>query len=239
MRLKKPHINMDAGEGITGEYELYPFVNALNVTCGGHYGDKRTIFETLNHAIPYEIELGAHPSYPDKENFGRVSLELSSEELAASIVDQIDCFARVVEDLGTTWTHIKPHGALYNDLAKNASLAEVFLNAIASYKEKTLYLQESSIIALKAEEHGFKVAHEYFIDRNYLAIDRLVPRSKENALISDPKQALDHLHSMADKKSLRLLDGTEVSIEPHTFCIHSDHQATPQIVAEITKAYGV
>jgi len=230
---------MDAGEGITGEYELYPFVNALNVACGGHYGDKRTIFETLNHAIPYEIELGAHPSYPDKENFGRVSLELSSEELAASIVDQIDCFARVVEDLGTTWTHIKPHGALYNDLAKNASLAEVFLNAIASYKEKTLYLQESSIIALKAEEHGFKVAHEYFIDRNYLAIDRLVPRSKENALISDPKQALDHLHSMADKKSLRLLDGTEVSIEPHTFCIHSDHQATPQIVAEITKAYGV
>ena len=230
---------MDAGEGVTGEYELYPFVNALNVACGGHYGDKRTIFETLNHAIPYEIELGAHPSYPDKENFGRVSLELSSEELAASIVDQIDCFARVVEDLGTTWTHIKPHGALYNDLAKNASLAEVFLNAIASYKEKTLYLQESSIIALKAEEHGFKVAHEYFIDRNYLAIDRLVPRSKENALISDPKQALDHLHSMADKKSLRLLDGFEVSIEPHTFCIHSDHQATPQIVAEITKAYGV
>jgi len=230
---------MDAGEGITGEYELYPFVNALNVACGGHYGDKRTIFETLNHAIPYEIELGAHPSYPDKENFGRVSLELSSEELAASIVDQIDCFARVVEDLGTTWTHIKPHGALYNDLAKNASLAEVFLNAIASYKEKTLYLQESSIIALKAEEHGFKVAHEYFIDRNYLAIDRLVPRSKENALISDPKQALDHLHSMADKKSLRLLDGFEVSIEPHTFCIHSDHQATPQIVAEITKAYGI
>jgi len=239
MRLKKPHINMDAGEGITGEYELYPFVNALNVACGGHYGDKRTIFETLNHAIPYEIELGAHPSYPDKENFGRVSLELSSEELAASIVDQIDCFASVVEDLGTTWTHIKPHGALYNDLAKNAFLAEVFLNAIASYKEKTLYLQESSIIALKAEEHGFKVAHEYFIDRNYLAIDRLVPRSKENALISDPKQALDHLHSMADKKSLRLLDGFEVSIEPHTFCIHSDHQATPQIVAEITKAYGV
>jgi UPF0271 protein len=229
---------MDAGEGITGEYELYPFVNALNVACGGHYGDKRTIFETLNHAIPYEIELGAHPSYPDKENFGRVSLELSSEELAASIVDQIDCFARVVEDLGTTWTHIKPHGALYNDLAKNASLAEVFLNAIASYKEKTLYLQESSIIALKAEEHGFKVAHEYFIDRNYLAIDRLVPRSEENALISDPKQALDHLHSMVDKKSLRLLDGFEVSIEPHTFCIHSDHQATPQIITEITKAYG-
>ena len=229
---------MDAGEGISGEYELYPFVNALNVACGGHYGDERTIFETLNHATRYEIELGAHPSYPDKENFGRVSLELSSEELAASIVDQIDCFARVVEDLGTTWTHIKPHGALYNDLAKNASLAEVFLSAIASYKEKTLYLQESSIIALKAEEHGFKVAHEYFIDRNYLAIDRLVPRSEENALISDPKQALGHLRSMADKKSLRLLDGAEVSIEPHTFCIHSDHQATPQIIAEITKAYG-
>ena len=238
MTLKKPHINMDAGEGVSGEYELYPFVNALNIACGGHYGDERTIFETLNHAIPYKIELGAHPSYPDKENFGRVSLELSSEELTASIVDQIDCFARVVEDLGTTWTHIKPHGALYNDLAKNESLAEVFLNAIMPYKEKTLYLQESSIIALKAEERGFKVAHEYFIDRNYLAIDRLVPRSEEDALISDPKQALYHLRSMVDKKSLKLLDGTEVSIEPQTFCIHSDHQATPQIIAEITKAYG-
>ena len=238
MSLKKPHINMDAGEGVTGEYELYPFVNALNVACGGHYGDERTIFETLNHAIPYEIELGAHPSYPDKENFGRVTLDLSSEELTASIVDQIDCFARVAEGLGATWTHIKPHGALYNDLAKNASLAEVFLSAIASYKEKTLYLQESSIIALKAEERGFKVAHEYFIDRNYLAIDRLVPRSEENAVISDPKQALDHLHAMADNKSLKLLDGAEVPIEPHTFCIHSDHQATPQIIAEITKAYG-
>jgi UPF0271 protein len=154
MSLKKPHINMDAGEGITGEYELYPFVNALNVACGGHYGDERTIFETLNHAIPYEIELGAHPSYPDKENFGRVSLELSSEELTASIIDQIDCFARVAEGLGATWSHIKPHGALYNDLSKNASLAEVFLSALASYKEKTLYLQESSIIALKARRTG-------------------------------------------------------------------------------------
>lgn len=229
---------MDAGEGVSGEYELYPFVNALNVACGGHYGDEHTISETLNHAIRYEVELGAHPSYPDKENFGRVSLELSPEELTASIVDQIDCFARVAERLGATWTHIKPHGALYNDLAKHASLAEVFLSAVAAYKEKTLYLQESSIIALKAEESGFKVAHEYFIDRNYFAIDRLVPRSEANAVISDPKQALDHLHSMAHKKSLKLLNGTEVSIEPHTFCIHSDHQATPRIFAEITKAYG-
>ena len=238
MSLKKPHINMDAGEGISGEYELYPFVNALNVACGGHYGDEHTIFETLNHAIPYEVELGAHPSYPDKENFGRVSLELSSEKLIASILDQIKRFARVAEDLGATWAHIKPHGALYNDLAKNASLAEVFLSTITPYKEKILYLQESSIIALRAEESGFKVAHEYFIDRNYLAIDRLVPRGEANALISDPKQALDHLHSMAHKKSLKLLNGTEVPIEPHTFCIHSDHQATPRIIAEITKAYG-
>ena len=238
MTFKKPHINMDAGEGITGEYELYPFVNALNVACGGHYGDELTIFETLNHAILYEIELGAHPSYPDKENFGRVSLELNPKELTASIVDQIDRFARVADGLGATWTHIKPHGALYNDLAKSASLTEIFLNAIAPYKEKTLYLQESSIVALKAEESGFKVAHEYFIDRNYDAIDRLVPRSEENALITDPKQALDHLHSMAFKKSLKLQDGSEVPIQPHTFCIHSDHKATPQIIAEITKIYG-
>ena len=229
---------MDAGEGIAGEYELYPFVNALNVACGGHYGDERTIFETLNHAILYEIELGAHPSYPDKENFGRVSLELNLKELTAPIVDQIDRFARVAEGLGATWTHIKPHGALYNDLAKSASLTEIFLNAIAPYKEKTLYLQESSSVALKAEESGFKVAHEYFIDRNYDAIDRLVPRSEENALITDPKQALDHLHSMAFKKSLKLQDGSEVPIQPHTFCIHSDHKATPQIIAEITKIYG-
>lgn len=185
-----------------------------------------------------KLNLGHTPRIQTKKNFGRVSLDLSSEELTASIVDQIDCFARVVEDLGATWTHIKPHGALYNDLAKNASLAEVFLSAIASHKEKTLYLQESSIIALKAEERGFKVAHEYFIDRNYLAIDRLVPRSEENALISDPKQALDHLYLMAYKNSLILLDGTEVPIQPHTFCIHSDHQATAQIIAEITKAYG-
>lgn len=238
MTFKKPHINMDAGEGITGEYELYPFVNALNVACGGHYGDERTIFETLNHAILYEIELGAHPSYPDKENFGRVSLELSPEELTASIADQIDRFARVAESLGVTWTHIKPHGALYNDLSKNGSLAEVFLHAIKPYNEKTLYLQESSVIAHKAAEQGFKVAHEYFIDRNYLAIDRLVPRNERDAVISDPRQALEHLHFMAQKKSLTLLGGAEISINPHTFCIHSDHKATPQIIAEITKVYG-
>lgn len=238
MALKKPHINMDAGEGVVGEYELYPFVNALNVACGGHYGDEHTIFDTLNHATNYDIELGAHPSYPDKENFGRVSLELSSEELTASMVDQIECFSRVASGLGTAWTHIKPHGALYNDLAKNASLAEVFLNAVKPYNDKTLYLQESSVIALKAKEHGFKVAHEYFIDRNYLAIDRLVPRSEQEAVISDPKRALDHLHCMVDKKSLKLLDGAEIPIKPHTFCIHSDHKATPQIIAEIIKFYG-
>lgn len=233
---KALHINLDAGEGLVDEQPLYPYVHALNIACGGHAGDEETISKTLQAGAALGLDLGAHPSYPDREHFGRRSLEMNHEELKQALLQQLELFDSESKRLSSQWTHIKAHGALYNDMAQNASLAEVYLEAIAPFcSGRILYVQEHSVLAQKAKDRGLKCYHEYFIDRRYADRTRLLSRSDRRAVIHTPEESLTQLRLM-QSGILEDIMQSRHTIEPHTFCIHSDHDNTAEILKCIYEA---
>lgn len=229
-------INCDVGEGIGNEESLFPFISSCNIACGGHAGDEETMKRVVLLAKVHHIKIGAHPSYPDKENFGRVSLTISSETLKKSIVEQVTKLIAILESAGLGLHHIKAHGALYNDIAKDKVLASVFLDAVETFKESTVvYVPYGSVLEKQALNRGFKVNVEAFGDRNYNSDLSLASRNVPNALIEDPKQVLNHISNMVKKKRVYTVQGTEETMDAETFCIHGDTPTALQILMYLSK----
>jgi len=229
-------INCDVGEGLQNEAQLFPYISSCNLACGGHAGDIDTMNQVIRLAIKHNIKIGAHPSYPDREHFGRKTVLLPREEFKESICAQVDLLNTMTRDHGTNMHHIKAHGALYNDLAKDKHLAKTYLESILHYKDKTfLYLPDGSVIAAVALKMGFKIIYEAFGDRNYRKDLSLVPRSEPNALITDPKLVLDHLLLMIKKSEVLVHEGALVPIVANTFCIHGDTVSAYEILMYLSE----
>ncbi len=229
-------INCDVGEGVGNEHELLPLISSCNIACGGHAGDEDTIAAVAVMAKENKVKVGAHPSYPDKDNFGRLSLNIVPDDLISSIHEQLALFDAVLKTKAVALHHIKPHGALYNDIAKSAVLAKTFLKAIENYKNKVfLYVPYASVIAKEALDHGFRIKYEAFADRNYNADLSLVSRTLPNAVIEDPEKVLHHLILMAKKNQVATLEGEVFKIVADTFCIHGDAPAALQILTYLTQ----
>lgn len=236
MNKRNIDINCDVGEGIGNEPDLFPMISSCNIACGGHAGSKETIRQCLELALKFNVSIGAHPSYPDRENFGRISMHISDDDLIRSISDQMKLFMIECNYLGATLHHIKPHGALYNDIAKNEHLAKVFLSAIIRYKKNVvLYVPFGSIIEKLAIASNFKIWREAFADRNYTNDLSLVSRKQKNALISNGKDVLNHLLLMYNEKEVRTVNGERIPIQADTFCIHGDTPTAFQILMYITE----
>tara|TARA_R110002126_G_scaffold211115_1_gene357643 strand:+ start:263 stop:1006 length:744 start_codon:yes stop_codon:yes gene_type:complete len=228
-------INCDVGEGIGNEADLFPMISSCNIACGGHAGSKESIRQSIELALKYNVRVGAHPSYPDRENFGRVSMNISDGDLIKSIRNQLKLFMTECNELGATLHHIKPHGALYNDFAKCEHLANVFLRAISTYKDKViLYVPYGSVVELLAKANNFSIMKEAFADRNYNNDLSLVSRKQDNALISNGKDVLEHLVLMSNENQVRTVNGEKIPIEADTFCIHGDTPSAFQILTYIT-----
>ncbi len=229
-------INCDVGEGIGNEAQLLPLISSCTIACGGHAGDLKTMSEVLLLAKQYRVKVGAHPSYPDKENFGRVSMPISEDDLIATIQDQIESFVKIVEREHMNMHHIKPHGALYNDIAKDLVLARIFLKAIARYKESVyIYVPYASVIEKEALKQGFRIKREAFVDRNYNADLSLVSRKLANAVLEDPRSVLDHLLLMVKEKQMQAVNGDMIHMDADTFCIHGDTSSALQILTYLSK----
>ena len=229
-------INCDMGEGLGNEADLMPFVTSCNIACGGHAGDKETMVRTVDLAIGKGVLVGAHPSYPDREHFGRRSLNISQGDLIRDIRGQIGGLERVLHYFGRPMNHIKPHGALYNDLAIDRRTARIFLRSIPEYREKVeLFVPYGSIIAEEARSRGFRIKYEAFADRNYNEDLTLVSRTENNALIEEPRAVLDHLVRMVLGKEVLTVSGKLIKIEADTFCIHGDAPATLQILTYLSR----
>ena len=219
----KISINCDVGEGIGNEDKLMPFIQSCNIACGGHAGNELSMTETVLLAIKHKVEIGAHPSYPDIENFGRRSIEISMDKLSASILKQIDTLHRIVVNCGGKLNHIKAHGALYNDLMKNEELSLEFLNIIETYKnDLKLFLPYGSIIAGIAVRDGFTVVYEAFADRNYNDDLSLVSRKEKNAVITDPHNILKQVLEIKNNGTITSISGLQIPFLASTFCLHSD-----------------
>ena len=204
------------------EHLIMPFIDSCNIACGGHAGDPTTMKRVISLARENGVEIGAHPSYPDKENFGRVSLNMEQNALTDSIRSQMHAFTEALGAHHRDLHHIKAHGALYNDLAKDRELAEVFLKGISAFREEAvLYVPFDSEIGKVAVEQGFKIAVEAFGDRNYRDDLRLVSRKEPGALITDKGEVLAHVHRIS-RGYVRTISGNEYPLHADTICIHSD-----------------
>jgi len=236
MKVKCIDINCDVGEGIANEADLFPFLTSCNIACGGHFGTKDTMRATVDLAIKYDVKIGVHPSYPDKENFGRVSMRMSKDLFVNTIKEQIREFVDLLNEKKAVLHHIKPHGALYNDLVKDKELALAFLESIIVYKERVvLYSPYNSVIAKEAIKQGFKVKYEAFGDRNYNSDLSLVSRLQKNALISNPKSVLEHIRVMLLQEKVKVRSGDLVPIQASTFCVHGDSANALNILSYLSK----
>ena len=215
-------LSADLGEGSPGEEEIWPLITSANVACGGHIGDATTMAAAVALAARWKVKLGAHPSYPDRENFGRKSLALAPSDLRVSLVEQLTALQKLATVSGMTLTHVKPHGALYNDAhhdpARAATIAEALQEVDPSL---ALVCPDASAMAKVARASGLIVIREAFADRRYAADGSLVPRSRPGSLLN--------VDEAAEQAALLISDGvvvtetgTRVPVAFDTICIHAD-----------------
>jgi UPF0271 protein len=221
-------LNCDMGE-FTGESSiakdaaLMGYVSSVNIACGGHAGDEATMRRTAENAVAKNVAIGAHPGYEDKENFGRTAMDLRLEEVYELVSEQIAALKNITEDLGGRLHHVKPHGALYNQAAKDAELARAIARAVKDADPNLIfYGLAGSHLITEAEKLGLKTASEVFADRTYQPDGSLTPRSEKGALIMDTEKSLAQVLEMVTKNQATALSGEIVTIRAETICIHGD-----------------
>lgn len=232
--IKTIDINCDVGEGVENEHLLMPFISSCNIACGGHFGDANTIDETIKLAIENNVKIGAHPSFPDTENFGRKLMQMSDKDFTKSIQNQLDLFLERLAFFNAKLHHIKPHGALYNAIAVDEKLANLFITSTKKYlKDAFLYVPYNSVIENTAIKNNINIKYEAFADRNYNDDLSLVLRTKKNALLVDETAVLNHVLFMIKNEKVKTISGLEKAIKIDTFCVHGDTKNAVEIVKYI------
>jgi UPF0271 protein len=238
----KIDLNCDMGELpeaiANGTQEaLMRSVTSANVACGGHAGDEETMRTTILQALRHGVAIGAHPGYADRENFGRLELQMSSAEVTQSVFAQVRALAQIAGSYGTKIVHVKPHGALYNQAVRNLELAEAIAAGVARWSRDVVLvgLAGSSMLDV-FREAGFKVAAEAFADRRYEPDGTLRSRKLDDALIRDPKEAARQALAMVQRGIVTAIDGSEVALSAQTICIHGDTPGATAIAAEVVRA---
>jgi UPF0271 protein len=215
---------------------LMPFLTSVNVACGGHAGDLQTMKATVEQALRWRLAIGAHPGYSDRANFGRVELNLPAEKIADSVFEQVRALARVAADCGVEVTHVKPHGALYNQAVTSHNLARAIADGVARWSGDIVLVGLAGSPMLEVfTEAGFRAAAEAFADRRYEADGGLRPRRFNDALIRDPAEAAQQALSIAERGAVVAHDGTEISVSAQTICIHGDTPGAPRIAAAVAQ----
>ena len=209
--------------------EMMQYITSINVACGGHAGDDDMMLEMVMMALERGIKIGAHPSYPDKENFGRIKIDMTSAAISETIAEQITRLKEIASNNGSLLTHVKPHGALYNKAVNNEEIAVAIGTGVKYVDEelKLVGLAGSKMLAVW-QGMGFDIMGEGFADRTYERNGSLRNRNLDHALITSPQKAADQARLIIERNKVIAFDGSEVSIEAQTICIHSD---TPNAVA--------
>lgn len=229
-------INCDVGEGIENEHLLMPYISSCNIACGGHFGNENTIDKTIQLAIENNVLIGAHPSFPDTENFGRKMIAISHEELQKSIESQLILLIERLSFFEKKMHHIKPHGALYNLITVDIDYARTFVKSIEKYANDVfLYVPYGSVIKDIAVKNNIKIKYEAFADRNYNNDLTLVSRNKEKALITDVNEVFNHITFMIDTNKVKTISGLEKTIKAETFCVHGDNKNSLEIVKGLSE----
>src|SRR5881275_1168213 len=178
----------------------------------------------ISTAKKHDVAVGAHPSFFDRENFGRKEVTISNEEVFDAVAYQLGIFQAIACALDVQPNHVKPHGALYNMAVRDEKLADAIGRTIASVDAKLiLFAPQNSALARAGKANGLQIAHEVFADRNYLSDGALVPRTRPNALLHDPEEATPRVVRMLREGKVRSVDGVDVDLRAETICLHGDN----------------
>lgn len=241
--LANPHfrhtidINADIGELCGQDDNILSFVTTANIACGGHVGDNQSMLDAVRLAKQRGVNIGAHPSYPDRLHFGRQSMIMTPEQLTHSLIDQISALAHICQLLNVEMFHVKPHGALYNDAANDPALAQVIVDAVIAINPNLalMGLANSALIKV-ARANKLNTIEEAFADRSYLSNGRLAPRTMQGAVISNHQQAVKQVLDMITLGQVTSLSGEVVNIAPQSICLHGDNQHAVEFAQHITLA---
>ncbi|WP_457325030.1 5-oxoprolinase subunit PxpA [Roseateles sp. P5_E11] len=216
-------LNADLGEGAPDDAELLALVSSANIACGWHAGDARLMQTTVVAALERGVAIGAHPSYPDRENFGRSEMQLAPADVKADLIYQIGALDAMVRAAGGRLHHVKPHGALYNQAARDPALADAVAAAVLDVNPAlALYGLAGSELLKAAERTGLRAVAEVFADRGYRADGSLVPRSQPGAFVEDTDEAVARTLRMVREGVVQAVTGEIVPLQAQTICLHGD-----------------
>ena len=234
-------LNADIGElpgeaGRALDRAILSEVSRCSIACGGHAGDAESMAQTLRMAAEFGVLAGAHPSYPDREGFGRSRNNVSAAELAASLKDQVLALQRIAAAAGTTVHHIKPHGALYNDAAKDAELARMMAGLCAETGIPVLLGPPASEMERAAQARGLTYIAEGFADRAYEPDLSLTPRNLPGAVFHDPESQIAQALSIALRHEVITRTGQTIPLDVQTLCLHGDTPGAAENAARLRAA---
>lgn len=216
-------LNCDLAEGTGNEEKLMPWISSANIACGYHAGDEELMKHTIALCLKHRVAVGAHPSFPDRENFGRTNLNLPHDQVFNLIIDQLNLIEKIARQQGAILRHVKPHGALYNMAAKDAELASVVAQAVKKFDARLIFYGLSgSVMIEEAQKLNLITAHEVFADRTYQPDGSLTPRSQPHALIENEQQSLAQAMLMAKENKVTDVNGHIISVQADTICLHGD-----------------
>ena len=230
-------LNADVGEGVGQDPALMPYITSANVACGVHAGSPAVMRETVLLAREHGVAVGAHPSFPDREGFGRRDLQLPPQQIEDIVVSQIEALAAIAAAEGVRLQHVKPHGALFNVAVRDRSVADAIARATALVDPALILfgLPASELIAA-GKAAGLRTACEAFADRAYRPDGTLVPRTQPGAVIDDAAQVLTRVAAIAREHAVIAIDGTRVPITLDTICVHGDTPGAAGLAARIRAA---
>ena len=236
-------LNADLGEGDAYDDALLKIVSSCNVACGGHAGDRDSMAATVRAAMTNGVSVGAHPGYPDREGFGRVSDYLAGQALYESLTEQLTTLADIAAQLGTRLAHVKPHGALYIDAIADRELADVIARVIAELHGEAVFVgMANTELQAAADRHGLEFIAEAFVDRAYEADGTLVSRSEPGAVHGELFVISTQAVGLAKAGRVTARNGTVIEVAADTLCIHGDTPGAAEAaraVRDVLESHGI
>ena len=232
-------LNADLGErpeAFAVDSALMKLISSANIACGGHAGDAESIRRMIELAQSLGVAVGAHPSFPDRANFGRVAMEIEPAVLQRSLEEQIGLIADIAARFGPTLRHVKPHGALYHSANSEAAVAETIANAVRAVDPSIVVVAQCGSKAVECYRRaGLRTATEAFADRAYESNGALRSRTLSGALL-DEDRAVEQATSIVLRGCVYTWDGSRLSVHPDTLCFHSDTPSATSIARRVREA---
>ncbi|HXJ14305.1 MAG TPA: 5-oxoprolinase subunit PxpA [Candidatus Limnocylindrales bacterium] len=240
--MRRVDLNCDLGELpemlANGSQEaLLKFVTSANVACGGHAGDEEMMRTTIEQALQNGVAVGAHPGYEDRQNFGRVAMNLRMEEIRDSVYRQVAALGKIADACGAAVVHVKPHGALYNQATKDAGIARAIAEGVRMWRQDVVLVGLAGSLMLdEFRAAGFRAAAEAFADRRYEKDGSLRARKFRDALLDVPEKAAEQAVRIAEGRGVLTREDEVVVVEAQTICIHGDTPGAGRIAEAVRKA---